>query len=275
VEESFSSAGLPLSAGKRVAGAYIRTGVVADKPVPEGLHFINSNYGSFWAFPEVEESFSLAGSPLSAGKMVAGAYLRTGVAADKPVPDGTKLVLADTVDAALTDYIENGGTCVMFTNNAVIENRVYFDIGTKMIAYNLFRAAYWSGGPANYGTVITPHPAMEDFPYESMCDLQFFSMIHGSFPMEFSPLQKYNVTPIIRGIGWFRDNPNNAYLIEFKVGKGRVLACSLGVLPACQEHIEARNLLSSLLKYAGGAKFQPTAVVPREDFVRLFARRTE
>jgi hypothetical protein len=223
----------------------------------------------------VEESLSLAGSPQLAEKTVAGAYLRTGAAIDKPVPDGTKLVLAGTIDAALADYIENGGACVLLTHDSVIENHDYFDVGTKMIAYNLFRAAYWSGGPANYGTVITPHPAIEDFPHESMCGLQFFSMVHGAFPMEFSPLRKYGVTPIIRGIGWFRQNPNNAYLLEFMVGKGRVLVCSLGVLQTCQEHIESRNLLNSLLKYAGGAKFKPTASVPREDFLQLFAHRTE
>ena len=78
---------------------------------------------------------------------------------------------------------------------------------------------------------------------------------------------------MIRGIGWFRRNPNNAYLMEFKVGKGKVLACSLSVLQGCHQHIEARNLLDSLLRYAGENRFKPTSSVPAEEFLRLFSKR--
>ena len=94
--------------------------------------------------------------------------------------------------------------------------------------YPLFRTIPWNAGSSgNSGTLISDHPAMAAFPHEGMCDLPFVGMMRGFLPMEFEPLRQHGVAPIIRGIDHYRSNRNNAYLLEFAVGKGKVLVCSL------------------------------------------------
>ena len=125
-----------------------------------------------------------------------------------------------------------------------------------------------------------------------MCDLQFITMIKGVLPKEFSPLRKYAVAPIIRGIDHYKANRNNAYMLEFNVGQGKVTVTTLGVLEKISEpvkwgpgkkelgfvenkHIEARYLLQCLVDYAKGAHFEPAASVPKAEFVKQFSTRDE
>ena len=88
--------------------------------------------------------------------------------------------------------------------------------------------------------------------------------------MEFSGLRKYGVEPIIRNIDHYRANRNLAYLLEFRIGKGKVVVTSLGIVESANEHLEARYLLSCLIEYARGARFEPEAMVPKDAFLRLF-----
>jgi hypothetical protein len=113
---------------------------------------------------------------------------------------------------------------------------------------------------------------MRGFPHEGWCDLQFVHLIRGSLPMHFEPLRRYGVVPIIRSIDHYLANRNNAYLLEFRVGEGRVLATALRVLPQMENHLEARSLLSCLAGYVLSDEFEPEATVPVEEFERLFRR---
>jgi hypothetical protein len=141
--------------------------------------------------------------------------------------------------------------------------------------YTLFRALPWNGGPGNAGSVITPHPALVDFPCEEMCDLQFVWAIRGVVPVNFGPLRQYGVTPIIRMIDFYKNNANNAHLLEFSVGDGKVLATSLNLLPNLEKKLDVRNLTASMMHYVQSEKFAPTAQVPKAEFLRLFSPRPE
>ena len=252
---------------------------------------VNTNNWSFWAFPEVKEPLYSAAKPENSGKLFDnGLFLRTDSAKSAAIPASARIVIADTADDALADYIEKGGRCLLFTHGAEIENmKMYYE---KISFYPLFRTIPWGAGDSgNSGTIISQHPAMEAFPHEGMCDLPFMSMYKGNLPMEFSPLRSYGVTPIIRGIDHFYTHRNNAHLLEFKVGEGRVLACTLGVLRGLKPHtpgqssydkpdafcpnetLEARYLLKCFWDYIGSDRFAPSATVPRAEFVRLFRLR--
>ncbi len=254
---------------------------------------INTNNWSFWAFPAPDNEACLIADPKSAGRTIGdGIYLRLYASRKAPIPDGTKLVIAGTVDADLGDYIQKGGKCILFPQGAEIENTtVYYG---QSSFYPIYRSIPWNAGSSgNSGTVISPHPSLEKFPNEGMCDLPFVPMMRGFLPMEFEPLRKYGVQPIIRGIDHYYSNRNNAYLMEFAVGEGKVLACSLGVLkqlkpdttaqvnwdnPAAfipNQTIQARYLLTCLLDYAQGGYFTPKAAVPRDDFLLLFKIRPD
>ncbi|HOD49238.1 MAG TPA: glycoside hydrolase family 2 TIM barrel-domain containing protein [Candidatus Hydrogenedentes bacterium] len=252
---------------------------------------INTNNWSFWAFPDVEEPLRSAALPENAGKLFdTGLFLRTYAQKLAPIPASARVVIADTADEALANYLEGGGRCLLFTHGSELENmKMYYE---NISFYPLFRTIPWNAGDSgNSGTLISPHPAMEAFPHEGMCDLPFINMLKGNLPMEFSPLRGYGVTPIIRGIDHYYTHRNNAHLLEFKVGDGRVLACTLGVLQCLRPHtagqtsydkpealcpnetVEARYLLKCFWDYMNGSRFSPAATVPREEFVRLFRQR--
>jgi hypothetical protein len=119
--------------------------------------------------------------------------------------------------------------------------------------------------------MITPHPALAAFPHDEMCDLQFVWLFRDVLPMEFEPLREFGVEPIIRMIDHYAANRNNAHLLEFKVGKGRVIATTLNILPNIDKRIEAGYLLHCLADYARGTEFNPEAVVPKNAFVKWFS----
>jgi hypothetical protein len=290
---------------KLPTGAFARVGCVPLTPVSSkkaykcelevalyhGDELVNSNNWPFWAFPDVAEPLRSASRPENEGKSFDnGLFLRTNTAQSAPIPASAQVVIADTADEALADFVENGGRCLLFTHGAEIENmKMYYE---KISFYPLFRTIPWGAGDSgNSGTVISRHPAMDAFPNEGMCDLPFINMFKGNLPMDFGPLRSCGVTPIIRGIDHFYSHRNNAHLLEFNVGKGRVLACTLGVLRQIKPHspgqssydkpeafcpnetIEGRYLLQCFWDYMHGDHFAPTATVPRAEFVCLFKPR--
>ena len=60
-------------------------------------------------------------------------------------------------------------------------------------------------------------------------------------------------------------------MMEFNIGKGKVLVTSLGVLPKLTERLEARNLLQSLVDYAQSPIFVPSAHLPKDEFLKFFS----
>jgi hypothetical protein len=183
------------------------------------------------------------------------------------------LVIADKVDQPLVDYLARGGRCLLLSKGAAIENTaVYY--GTTSF-YTTFRTIPWNAGTSgNSGSVISEHPALASFPHEAFCDLQFVWLVRGVLPMEFSPLRQHGVTPIIRMIDHYAANRNNAHILEFKVGAGKVLVTTLGILPNAGKRIEARYLLRSLAEYARRDTFKPQASVPPAEFLKLFSPRS-
>jgi hypothetical protein len=238
-------------------------------------HGVNTNHWSFWAFPPAAAWIRTAGTPATAGTVTDdGVFLRLGTAATAAIPQQAAVVVADAVDEALVDYVAEGGRCLLQSRGAVIENTAVYHGATTF--YGIFRTIPWNAGTSgNSGTLISHHPALADFPHEGKCDLPFLHMILGRLPMEFSPLRRYGVTPIIRNIDHYIANRSNAYLLEFRVGKGQVLVTSLGILEHLAARVEVRYLLGCLLDYLNGTPFAGAATVPKEEFRRLFAQRND
>jgi hypothetical protein len=252
---------------------------------------VNTNNWSFWAFPEPNKTVRSIIDPVNGGKTLSdGTFIRLHEAERGAIPEQTDFVITNISDSALADYIEHGGKCLLFPHGAELENTSLYYGETSF--YPLFRTIPWNAGSSgNSGTLINDHPAMSAFPHGGQCGLPFIWMMRGFLPMEFEPLRKYQVTPIIRGIDHYYSNRNNAYLLEFSVGKGKVLACSLGVLERLKpdrvpqanwgkadafipnETIEAAYLLKCFVDYARSNRFRPPANVPRDEFLRLFKIR--
>jgi hypothetical protein len=234
---------------------------------------VNANNWSFWAFAETAPEVQAMARETNAGKFIGNqVFLRLKPAASAPIPAAAKLVVADRADQPLADYIKSGGRCLLLTRGAVIEqDKIYYQGMPNFYTY--FRALPWNAGPGNAGSVITPHPALADFPCDELCDLQFVWAIRGVIPMNFEPLRQYGVKPIIRMIDFYKNNANNAHLLEFGIGQGQVLVTSLNLQTNLDQKLDVRNLTASLMRYAKSDKFRPDVQVPEAEFVRLFRGR--
>jgi hypothetical protein len=67
----------------------------------------------------------------------------------------------------------------------------------------------------------------------------------------------------------FVRNSKLGLIAETKVGKGRLLICAIDLL-GHQDKPEARQLLHSLLQYAGSRRFAPTSEIEVELLHKLF-----
>ena len=231
---------------------------------------INTNEWSFWQFPSVSDVWR---KPLpEAGRqlLTQRVLLRCGDASTASIPPEVELVIAETADETLISYVEDGGRCLLLARDVEIENRnVYY--GTVSF-YPHYRTIPWNAGRSgNSGTVVARHPAIDKFTDRDYCDLHFVRLFRDRLPMEFEPLREFGVTPIIRMIDHYAANRNNAHMLEFRCGKGSVIATTLNLLPLAADRIEARYLLQTLVDYARGDTIQPRAVMPADTFLKWFS----
>jgi hypothetical protein len=113
------------------------------------------------------------------------------------------------------------------------------------------------------------HPALAEFPTGFHSNWQWFNLLQNSRTMILDGLP-VDCKPIVQVI----DNLERAYklgnIVEVKMGKGKLLICSIN-LPAIQDKPEARQLLSSLLRYMNSASFEPKTTI-YETAIRRFIR---
>jgi hypothetical protein len=80
--------------------------------------------------------------------------------------------------------------------------------------------------------------------------------------------------PLVQVIDDWNTNRRLGLLFEAKVGKGRLLVCSMDLSTGMDGRPVARQMLRSVLAYASGAAFQPTQSVELTAIRRLFRRPT-
>ncbi len=102
-------------------------------------------------------------------------------------------------------------------------------------------------------TVISDHPLTEDFPHEGVCGWQFRHMLNGSRSAVLD-LTEMPHDPIIDIASSYKNAHREAMLFEYRVGKGKLLACTLHL---SDEDPGAQYLKSRLFTYAMSDRFQP------------------
>jgi len=161
---------------------------------------------------------------------------------------------------------------------------------------------YFSPCLAGCGTYIEDHPAMTRFPGQRHCDLQFFNLMEGGFALPIpeegnwwmlsagaqsgqaagSSAPPNTMTPLMWGIQvvgeWTsleRSLQRLAWLVEAKVGQGRLLLTTLNLLSNLDEaKPEAVCLFDSLLRYASSAQFRPNGEICEEELSGLLTPYT-
>jgi hypothetical protein len=107
------------------------------------------------------------------------------------------------------------------------------------------------------GLLLDPaHPAFAQFPTEFYSDWQWWDILAQSSTLMLDKASP-GFRPILRVMDNFARNGNLGDLFEARVGKGRLLFCSMNLNDPANQRLAARQLLASLYAYAGSDKFRP------------------
>jgi len=160
-----------------------------------------------------------------------------------------------------------------------------------------FMPAFWSMRLFNQiGTLSIlcnpKHPALADFPTEEYSDWQWADIL-GRFTAQTSYFiagdrashewndqfdraksiilneTPANYRPIVQMIDNYERNYKLGIIFETRVGKGKLLICSLDLDKDADKRPAARQLKASLLNYAAGEKFNPSHELPLDYLERI------
>ncbi len=114
--------------------------------------------------------------------------------------------------------------------------------------------------PGTLGILCDPnHPALTDFPTEFHSNWQWFNLLQNSRTIILDAMPA-GYRPIVQVVDNLERAKKLGNVFEVKIGKGKLLVCSIN-LPAIQDKPEARQLLHSLLRYMNSDRFEPKTTI--------------
>lgn len=113
------------------------------------------------------------------------------------------------------------------------------------------------------------HPALASFPTDSHSNWQWWDLCNHSKPIVLDALPG-QLRPIVQVIDDWNTCRKLGYVIEARVGKGRLILCSIDIDSHLDERPVARQLRHSLIRYMTSDQFKPTIRVSLESIRRLF-----
>jgi Glycosyl hydrolases family 2, sugar binding domain len=124
--------------------------------------------------------------------------------------------------------------------------------------------------PGTMGAMIDArHPVFADFPTKNWTDWQWWELMHRSFSINLDALAARVGMPL-RFVDKFNRNALPCAIFEARVGKGRLLVCTLDISNDLDSRIVARQLRRSILEYMNGKKFEPRNELNLEELKTLF-----
>lgn len=125
--------------------------------------------------------------------------------------------------------------------------------------------------PGTLGFLCDPKsPAFNSFPTDFHTNWQWWHLLKNSRPIKFDGTPD-NYRPIVQMVDNFVRNSKLGLIAETKVGKGKLLICAVDLL-AHQDKPEARQLLHSLLQYAGSKNFNPKSEIEPQILNTIFPK---
>jgi hypothetical protein len=137
-----------------------------------------------------------------------------------------------------------------------------------------FTSVFWSpvhfpNQPGTMGLLCNPkHPALANFPTEFHSNWQWWDLLMNSKTMILDEIPS-NISPIVRLIDNFYKNRKMAAIIEAKVGKGKLILCSMNIQNNLESRPAARQLKYSLIRYAESQGFNPSTTLEKEQILKL------
>jgi hypothetical protein len=169
---------------------------------------------------------------------------------EKPPKD---VLIADQLSEEVSNALKGGKKVLMMPPLNTIDS----DIPTGFTT--IFWNTQWTRQqpPHTLGILCNPkNPALAEFPTEFHSNWQWWDLVTKS---KFMILDEFEskLRPIVQVIDDWNTNRKLGLLFEARVGRGKLLVCSVDLRSNLDERPAARQMLHSLLKYMESGRFAP------------------
>jgi hypothetical protein len=111
--------------------------------------------------------------------------------------------------------------------------------------------------------------ALANFPTETHANWQWFGISFNSQPLILDGTFPQGSTPSVQVVDNYERCHKLGLIFEAIVGPGRILACTSDLIALSGTDLAARQLLASLLSYAGSDRFSPQTSIPLDTLTAL------
>lgn len=124
--------------------------------------------------------------------------------------------------------------------------------------------------PHTLGILCNPkHPALAEFPTEFHSNWQWWYLVTRAGALILDDLPE-KLHPVVQVIDDWVTNRKLALVVEARVGKGKLLICSIDLQSQMESNPVARQMLRSLLNYASSPGFQPRFELEADQVATLY-----
>lgn len=174
--------------------------------------------------------------------------------------DLSKVHRFESLTAEALALLEQGEKVWLAPNPERISHGIEGFYSTDFWCYPMFRSISESmNRPVPVGTmgllVDNSHPVFRDFPCEPHSTYPWWSIVSHSKSIIMDDTSR-EWSPIVQTIDNFERNHKLGFLFECRVGKGKLLICSINA-DKVQETPEGKQFLSSVIKYMESDQFKP------------------
>ena len=177
-----------------------------------------------------------------------------------------EVIIAGNLDEDILERLKKGGKVLFLPENSSVKQAIPGAFQSDFWCYPMFKKY---NPPGTLGILCNPeHPALKSFPTEFHSNWQWWPLLKNGCAMILDETPE-GFRPIVQVIDNFERNHKLGVIFECRVGVGKLLVCSCN-LPEQQHYPEARQLLSSLLRYMDSREFNPQHSIQIEVLKRIF-----
>ncbi|GAB3992174.1 glycoside hydrolase family 2 TIM barrel-domain containing protein [Spirosoma daeguense] len=183
------------------------------------------------------------------------------------------VVVTNELTPDVVNQLQNGANVLLLPYGHVRKGKgAEVEIGFSTVFWN----TSWTGGqaPHTLGLVCNPkHPLFASFPTEASSNYQWQDIVSHSQTIILNDFPK-TLRPLIQPIDTWFENRRLSLAFEGRVGKGKLMVCSVDLDTDIAQRPSARQLKHSLLNYMNSKQFQPNNELNPEQIQQLFQKET-
>ncbi|WP_222930294.1 sugar-binding domain-containing protein [Larkinella punicea] len=184
-----------------------------------------------------------------------------------------KVIVAQTLTPDVINQLQNGANVLLLPYGHVKKGKgAEVEIGFSSVFWN----TSWTKGqaPHTLGLVCNPaHPLFASFPTEASSNYQWQDLVSHSQTVILNDFPK-TLRPLIQPIDTWFENRRLSLAFEGRIGKGKLLVCSIDLESDLAKRPAARQLKYSLLNYMNSGQFKPANELAIDQVNQLFQAET-